>query len=369
MRLLIERSSRMRESMVRSQIGVLFFLVFVSLFFSGCATASSQNETGPVRGFLRERLSNRLKSEPAPVVDVSDLKSISKRGLSAGVLEIRSATAADSLKRYYKIYIPKAQDLKNAPVIFALHGGGGDMNIKSEDQYYGLISGAEKYKAIVVFPNGYSNFASGRLATWNAGACCGDARDKNINDVGFLKELAEQLKKNPLVNSERFFVVGMSNGGMMAYHLACQTSGVFKAVASVTGTDNQLECESKTSIPVLHIHAKDDDHVRFEGGIGSGAFEDKSKITEFKSVDQTIEKWKKLNQCDNSEKVFLKVSGAECKEWSSCQTKKPVQLCVTDTGGHSWPGGEKPARRFKKTQPTSKAISATEEVFKFFLKF
>src|SRR5437763_1028874 len=74
------------------------------------------------------------------------------------------------------------------------------------------------------------------------------------------------------IDRTRIFATGMSNGGMMAYRLACDMPDVFKAIASVAGTDSTTACNPRSPIAILHIHAKDDDHVLFGGGAGAGAF-------------------------------------------------------------------------------------------------
>ncbi|MDN8872721.1 prolyl oligopeptidase family serine peptidase, partial [Staphylococcus aureus] len=87
--------------------------------------------------------------------------------------------------------------------------------------------------------------------------------------------------------AKRVYATGMSNGGMMAYRLACEASDIFKAIAAVAGTDNTLSCTPAKPISILHIHAKDDDHVLFAGGAGKEAFRDLSQVTEFMSVPKT----------------------------------------------------------------------------------
>ena len=54
-------------------------------------------------------------------------------------------------------------------------------------------------------------------------------------------------------------------------------------------------------------------------------------------------------------------AGASCTEHDGCQGGARVKLCVTDTGGHSWPGGQK-ARGGR----GSTALSATDEMTRFF---
>jgi polyhydroxybutyrate depolymerase len=156
----------------------------------------------------------------------------------------------------------------------------------------------------------------------------------------------------------------MSNGGMMAYRLACEASDVFKAVVAVAGTDNTIECHPKKPLSILHIHAKDDDHVLFAGGAGENAFRDKSMVTEFVSVPKTIEKWVGLEHCESKPQKILEKPGAYCERYK-CQSEVAIQLCVTESGKHSWPGGEKPRMGLVGGTP-SKAISANDVMWDFF---
>jgi polyhydroxybutyrate depolymerase len=55
--------------------------------------------------------------------------------------------------------------------------------------------------------------------------------------------------------------------------------------------------------------------------------------------------------------------GAYCEAYAPCSGGAQVQLCVTETGGHSWPGGHKP--RAAGAAP-SDAISANDVMWKFF---
>ena len=153
----------------------------------------------------------------------------------------------------------------------------------------------------------------------------------------------------------------MSNGAMMSYRLACEMSDVFKAIAPVAGTDNTHRCSPENPVPVLHIHARNDSHVLFDGGAGPGV-RDPATVTDFASVPDTVAKWARLNGCAAEPRRVLDKPGAYCEAYSPCQARAEVLLCVTETGGHSWPGGTK--RRG--SEPPSQALSANELMWEFF---
>ncbi|CAN6484255.1 unnamed protein product [Victoria cruziana] len=140
---------------------------------------------------------------------------------------------------------------------------------------------------------------------------------------------------------------------------------LLRGVAAVAGTDNTRACAPARPIAVLQIHARDDDHVLFEGGAGPGAFRDESKVTDFTSVPETMARWAQRNGCSSSvaPQRVLDKPGAYCERYSGCREGAPVQLCVTATGGHSWPGAAK-VRSGK--EPASQALSATDVMWDFF---
>jgi polyhydroxybutyrate depolymerase len=243
-------------------------------------------------------------------------------------------------------------------MVFSFHGGGGSMDYQANDAYYGQISKSEQAGYIAVFPNGFSKFKSGNFATWNAGKCCAAARDENVDDVGFVRDIIKNLRGQLNIDPNRIFADGISNGGMMAYRLACEMSDVFKAIASVAGTDNTKSCFPKAPISILHIHARNDDLELFDGGAGRRS----SQVTSFVSVPDSIAKWVRFDGCSPTPKRVFENSGAYCDAYSQCRGGVEVELCVTATGGHSWPGGKKP----RGDAPTSTALSATDVIWDFF---
>ena len=238
-------------------------------------------------------------------------------------------------------------------VILRYNGGGGDADFQADDSKYKLISASEAHGFIAVFPNGYSRLPSGILATWNAGNCCGGAQKNNVDDAGFIRAMIDRIEGQARIDPKRIFATGTSNGGMMSWRLACKVPEIH-AIAPVEGTDMSPNCRPSRPVPVIEFHAADDPNVPFNGGVGVGpshAF--------MTSVPATQAKWVAINGADPHSRRVLTVPGAHCDLHSG---PAPVELCVTDTGGHSWPGGGTQQGR---KQP-SMAISANELMWEFF---
>lgn len=330
---------------VKLNMGNVCFLLCVGIIFYGSS------------GFAQETLRERIRDRWL------ERRQAAKKGQS-GPGDYDFSLQNDGKIRTYKVHVPASYKSSiPTPLLLAFHGGGGNNEMMSNDEYYHLMSKSEEAGFIIVFPNGASQLRSGKLATWNAGNCCGYARDSNSDDVGFTGEIIKDMEAKFNVDQKMVFALGFSNGGMFSYRLACEMSDTFRAIASVSGTDNYDNCYPKNPVSILHIHAKDDGHVLFNGGAGAEAFRDKTKVTEFVSVADTVSKWVSRNKCNPVSKRVLDKEGVYCDVYSECENGVCVEVCVTETGGHSWPGGKK--SREQADNPTN-IFSATDQIWNFF---
>jgi polyhydroxybutyrate depolymerase len=314
---------------------------------AGLTLVSVQAQEG---GSLRERLKARIEQRRA--------ERSHEAPATGGLQELQVQG------RKVLVHLPRGYDAaKPAPLVLAFHGGGGYAEYMADDEKYGLQKKADEAGFVVAFPNGYSKLPGGKFATWNAGGCCGDARDRGSDDVGFARAVVTAIQGRYRIDANRVFATGMSNGGMLSHRLACEAADVFRAVASVAGTDATANCTPSRPISVLHIHARNDDHVLFNGGAGAGAFRDESKVMDFISVPETISRWVQRDHCTAQPQRTLDQPGAFCEAYTGCSGGVSVQLCVTETGGHSWPGAST-VRRGK--EAASRALDANDTLWRFF---
>jgi polyhydroxybutyrate depolymerase len=256
--------------------------------------------------------------------------------------------------RTYRLHVPQGYlPTETVPLVVALQGGGTDA--LAQDGFHGLVRESDRHRFAVVFPDAWR--APGQaLAVWNAGNCCGAAREQNIDDVSFVEKVVHNVFRQVMVQRWRIYAVGFSDGGMMAYRLACDRPRMFKAVASVGGTDNTSDCAPDRAVSVLHIHARNDPRVPF------GGVPDAGRAQGFTSAPDTAAKWAQLDGCMATPRNTLTKAGATCDAYTYCRAEAEVRLCATDTGGHSWPGAQ--ARRGEAAP--SQAISATKAAWTFF---
>ena len=99
-----------------------------------------------------------------------------------------SPAAAETQKvslgdRFYLIDLPGT--LRGAPMILALHGGGGNPEQFATASGLGPVATRAGYA--VIFPAGTGRRGD-RLLTWNGGYCCAYAARSGVDDIAFLTQ-------------------------------------------------------------------------------------------------------------------------------------------------------------------------------------
>ena len=147
------------------------------------------------------------------------------------------------------------------PLIVSLHGFGGDAAYQST--YVPLHVRVTTDGFALLLPNGALDGEGNRF--WNPTDRCCDGGKTGEDDVAYLTELVAEAKKVKDFGPVYFF--GYSNGGFMAYHIACKGLPGLSAVASLGGTSyvEDSSCDGAAPVSVLHIHGTADNVILFEG--------------------------------------------------------------------------------------------------------
>jgi polyhydroxybutyrate depolymerase len=262
----------------------------------------------------------------------------------------------DGIIRTYVVDFPRSYDEQSEhsfPVVIALHGTGG--SALQMEASYGLTEKADRENYVIVYPDGVRGTGILGIRSWNAGACCDYAMYNQINDVVFIQEVIDKLITAFHINHRRVYIIGMSNGGMMAYRLACELSEKIAAIGVVSATMiMDRPCQPQRSMPILHIHSQLDSKVPLAGGIGIGGYD-------FPKVDSVMNVWSSLNSC--SEPTTVENVDVVHTKWA-CD-RSVLERYVTYDGGHSWPG----ATRTDRGDVPSRAINANDVIWSFLEKF
>ena len=245
-----------------------------------------------------------------------------------GDIELTSSGIA----REAMIHVPPSHDgIHGLPVVLVLHPllltykdmrKLAQVEPHADDAEHGFIA---------LFPNGIDR-------SWNAGECCGEAKDEQIDDVGFIRELLEHVKSKWCVDPARIYAMGFSNGAFLSHRLACELPGGLRAIVPVAGTLGipASSCKPERPTPVLAIHGTDDDLVPYEGGppkIPRGA-----SFGTFLSPAETDAFWAKANGCGPAGEPYFIRGEVSCARHEGCTNDASVGLCTVTGGGHQWPG-------------------------------
>lgn len=266
------------------------------------------------------------------------------------------ALTHDGLERTYRVHLPPGYEPGTPlPLVVMLHGGGGS-GLQFEQGSSKMSEVADREGFIAVYPDG-----TGVIRTWNGGGCCGSAVTNDVDDVGFVGALLDQLEGTVCVDRRRVFASGMSNGGILSHRLACELPSRFAAIAPVAGAEMAPGCTPGEPVPLMHIHGTADGHVPPEGGFGCGPAN-----VSFPPLADTMETRRLVNGCQPTTSVAFTAGDGTCAAYDGCEAD--VVLCLIDGGGHSWPGGEPNVGVIDcpGDGPQSTTFHASEEAWRFF---
>lgn len=222
------------------------------------------------------------------------------------------------LDRSYRLYVPAGLPA-SAPLVVMLHGGFG--SAEQAERAYGWDQLADWAKFVVAYPDGIGR-------AWNSGGgCCGRPARDGIDDVGFIAAAVGDISANVGIEATRVYATGISNGGMMAYALACNT-GTFAAIGPDSAT--QLDpCLSPRPTSVMHIHGTADRLIRYDGAPGVGFAQiDGPPVPDVNAF------WRNVDRCATP---GVASNGPVTTSTAECPDGRAVVLVTADGGGHEWP--------------------------------
>lgn len=147
--------------------------------------------------------------------------------------------------------------------MLVLHASGGNASSIRRQTGYGFEMLAQRHGFVVVYPEGIGGY-------WNDCRRAGRfaAKRLGIDDVGFLRTLAAELRERDGVRS--VFAAGFSNGGHMCFRLALEAPDLVSAMAvygaNMPTADNSV-CRTATRfVPALVVNGTRDPINPYGGG-------------------------------------------------------------------------------------------------------
>jgi polyhydroxybutyrate depolymerase len=174
-----------------------------------------------------------------------------------------------------------------APLLVLLHGHTSDA--AAVDDYFHLQPVLDERGVLYLVPNGTRDSAGDRF--WNATDGCCNFYGSEVDDSGYLQDVIHQVQDRYSVDPRRIFVVGHSNGGFMAYRMACDHSDTVAAIVSVAGAmyDDARKCRAAHPVSVLQVHGSRDNVIPYQGTVINGA-----KVP---SARTTVRDWATFDGC------------------------------------------------------------------------
>jgi len=225
--------------------------------------------------------------------------------------------------RTYYLNVPASyQPSQSVPLLLAFHSRSTDGKEILRTSLF--ANWAAEMNFIVAAINGavYEGASS-----WNAGNCCTNATKYEENDLLLASTVIDFVKSKYAVDQSRVWASGHSNGGMMAYRLACDLSDKITAIAVVTGAQTDPTCNPVNPVSMIHLHGNLDPTVPFSGG---GKFETPN-------IYSSIGEFSKVNGCNISPNEYL--SPVKEKFQWICENGYEALLVNFQEESHGWGDG------------------------------
>jgi len=242
-------------------------------------------------------------------------------------------------------------------MVIALHGGGD--KVSTFEDYSKLTAEVNSTQRFgVVYPEGINKH-------WNDGR----AEDgSDADDVGFIDEIITYYKNR---SYDKFYIVGMSNGGVMAQRAACELSTKISGIAVVAATQTTVlesACPDTRPLPAMFVFGSEDTAFLDNGDIVNPLVPSQLRGTHI-GITATLDYWQRRNICYNG---LIKDTTLNSEDDHTSIDLYNTGLCSANVryydvigGGHRWPDPDSTAW-IPSIGYASHEISTAKEIVNFF---
>lgn len=247
-----------------------------------------------------------------------------------------------SYRRRFLLHVPReAPSSRALPLVVVLHGA--FSTARDMEAWTGWSDLSDREGFVVLYPEGIGLL--GYLQHWNAGHCCGRAVRDGWDDIAFLDAAIEGVCASLEIDPFRIYMVGLSNGGMLAYRYAAERTARLAACAVVAGAIGSRSGTNEPvwtppvpdrPLPVLILHGDADPTVPYEGGAPS----DRRNGRCYSPVLEAVDFWRSVNSCGPEPQREDSIRGGMAQTWwTGPSGSREVRFCLLHDWGHQWPGG------------------------------
>ena len=209
------------------------------------------------------------------------------------------------------------------PLVVVLHGYGSDAEIMAKITSLAAEAGVKNYVGA---------FGVGLDKSWNAEMCCGASAATEVDDVAYVRSMILTVEAQYPVDRSRVFLLGYSNGGMMAYRVLCEAPELVSSFVSVAGT-NTSNCRATVPRPFLQMSGDDDPIVPIAGS----NVETAPGVGPVPPVVGSVARIAEDFDCPRSRTTVL--GPVTEQRWAPCRDGVQVVFDVVKGAGHGWPTG------------------------------
>ncbi len=242
------------------------------------------------------------------------------------------STEFGGLNRHYLLHLPEGYQSNPQPLLIVLHGGGmtgGEMR-----RYTQLDHVADELGFIVAYPDA--------IPDWAEGCNCSESDRAGVDDIGFFSHLINEIDEEFGVIRSQVVIAGFSQGGQMAFRVACE-SGTEVASVAVVGATMSIalsnNCSPSTRVPLIFVMGTEDRYFPWDPPADTTNRWDLS-------AEETISFWASTNGCSGdrtAENVYTEpISNIEVwrEVYETCFVGGDIDIYRLERGGHTWPTGE-----------------------------
>jgi polyhydroxybutyrate depolymerase len=236
----------------------------------------------------------------------------------------------DGITRTYIAYVPTGLT-GPASLVLCLHGGGFNPAWMAGATFFNYVADYVDPSFVVVYPYGTDIFGTSSWY-WNDGRKMCDGTYPTVDDVGFLRAIPADLASLIMINENKIYCCGISNGGYMTWRMAQQASDFVAAVGVVAAARNvnQTFAAPPRAMPIIDFHGTDDAFDPYYGGLFgiAGNF-----INPSPPIEDAMATWSVHNGGDG---LITNTIKAKSLWWMSFSPGN-INLWRVVNGGHTWP--------------------------------
>lgn len=270
-------------------------------------------------------------------------------------------------RTYHLVVPPNLGAGAKVPLVIVLHGAGGNGRHALATYRWGERAPADGFIAVAPDALPPKRDAPPRFADnppyWNDLSGRGNLAHQQIDDVGFISALLDQLLAAYPIDADRVFVTGFSSGASMAHLLGMKLSPRLAAIAPVAGRA-WADVAPVAPLPVLMIFGEQDPLQPFAGGHGKTPWGDGPLMP---PVVEIGAKWARLMGCATTSVTDRLAPLVARETWRGCRGRGEVTFLAIAEQGHHWSQGHEDRLPSPIAGPATAALNTTQVIWEFFL--